>query len=151
MGHDQVFKGVLRRFFQDFLELFFPKFAARLDFESLEFQDKELFKGFPDGQRREPDVVARVRTWEGSPELVVVHIEAQATTKPDFGRRMFEYYALLWLQFDAPVFPVVLYVKVRWTDGDRNRNLPSRALRARGDEVSIRQRGAGTHLRPGVC
>jgi len=111
MGHDQIFKGVLRRFFQDFLELFFPEFAARLDFESLEFPDKGLFKGFPDGVPREPDVVARVRTWEGSPELVVVHIEAQATTKPDFGRRMFEYYALLWLQFDAPVFPVVLYVK----------------------------------------
>ncbi len=111
MGHDQVFKGILRRFFRDFLELFFPEFAARLDFESLEFQDKELFKGFPDGERREPDIVARVRTREGSPELVVVHIEAQARTEPDFGKRMFEYYALLWLSFDAPVFPVVLYVK----------------------------------------
>ena len=105
------YKGILRRFFRDFLELFFPEFAGRLDFESLEFQDKELFKGFPDGRRREPDVVARIRTWEGSPELVVVHIEAQATTKPDFGRRMFEYYALLWLSFDAPVFPIVLYVR----------------------------------------
>ncbi len=111
MGHDQVFKGVLRRFLRDFLELFFPEFAARLDFESLQFEDKELFKGFPDGLRREPDVVARVRTWEGKPEIVIVHIEAQATTEADFGRRMFEYYSLLWLQFDAPVFPVVLYVK----------------------------------------
>ncbi len=101
----------MRRFFRDFLELFFPEFAAHLDFESLEFQDKELFKGFPDGVRREPDIVARVRTREGNPEVVVVHIEAQASTKPDFGRRMFEYYALLWLSFDAPVFPVVLYVK----------------------------------------
>lgn len=25
MGHDQVFKGILRRFFRDFIELFFPK------------------------------------------------------------------------------------------------------------------------------
>jgi hypothetical protein len=24
---------------------------------------------------------------------------------------MLEYYALLWLQFDAPVFPVVLYLR----------------------------------------
>ncbi len=102
---------------RDFRELFFPEFAARLDFESLEFQDRELFKGFPDGQRREPDVVARVRTREGSPEVVVVHIEAQATTRPDFGKRMFEYYALLWLQFDAPVFPVVLYVKEGGPEG----------------------------------
>jgi hypothetical protein len=111
MGHDQVFKGILRRFFRDFLELFFPELAARLDFEYLEFPDKELFKGFPDGVSREPDVVARVRTREGKPETVVVHIEAQARTEADFGRRMFEYYALLWLSFDAPVFPIVLYVK----------------------------------------
>jgi hypothetical protein len=67
MGHDQVFKGILRRFFRDFLELFFPELAARLDFEYLEFPDKELFKGFPDGVSREPDVVARVRTREGKP------------------------------------------------------------------------------------
>ncbi len=111
MGHDQIFKAILRRFFREFLELFFPELAARLDFESLEFQDKELFKGFPDGERREPDIVARVRTREGSPEVVVVHIEAQARTEPDFGKRMFEYYALLWLSFEAPVFPVVLYIK----------------------------------------
>ena len=65
MGHDQVFKGVLRRFLRDFLELFFPEFAARLDFESVQFSDKGLFKGFPDGLPREPDVVARVKTWEG--------------------------------------------------------------------------------------
>ncbi|MGH9334845.1 MAG: hypothetical protein ACRD21_13975, partial [Vicinamibacteria bacterium] len=99
-------KGILRRFFREFLELFFPEFAARLDFESLEFPDKELFKGFPDGAPREPDVVARVRSREGSPEIVIVHVEAQSRAEKDFGRRMFEYYALLWLSFDAPVFPV---------------------------------------------
>ena len=121
MGHDQVFKGILRRFFPDFLELFFPEFAARLDFESLEFPDKELFKGFPDGVPRRPDVVAQVRTWQGSPEIVVVHIEAQATTKPEFGRRMFEYYALLWLSFDAPVFPIVLFVKEGGRGGSKPR------------------------------
>ena len=90
MGHDQVFKGVLRRFLREFLDLFFPDFAARLDFESLQFPDKGLFKGFPDGAPREPDVVARVRTREGEPEIVVVHIEVQAKTEADFGRRMFE-------------------------------------------------------------
>ena len=117
MGHDQVFKGILRRFLRNFLELFFPEFAARLGFESLEFPDEELFKGFPDGVPRTPDVVARVRTWEGRPEIVIVHIKAQSTTETDFGRRMFEYYALLWLSFDAPVFPIVLYVKEGGREG----------------------------------
>ncbi len=102
---------------REFLELFFPELAARLDFESLEFQDKEHLKGFPDGRRREPDVVTWVRTWQGSPEIVIVHVETQASTEPDFGRRMFEYYALLWLEFDAPVFPIVLYVKEGGREG----------------------------------
>ena len=38
-------------------------------------------------------------------------MEVQAETEVAFGRRMFEYYALLWLEFDAPVFPIVLYLK----------------------------------------
>ena len=111
MGHDQLFKSILRSLFREFLELFFPDYAARLDFDSVRFSDKELFKGFPDGQRREPDVVAQLRTQEGTPETVVVHVEVQADANDDFRRRMFEYYALLWLQFEAPVFPIALILK----------------------------------------
>ena len=110
MGHDQLFKSILRSLFREFLELFFPDYAARLDFASVEFSDKELFKGFPDGQRREPDVVAQVRTLEGDPEVVVVHVEVQAEPKGDFRRRMFEYYALLWLELEVPVFPIALHL-----------------------------------------
>ena len=111
MGYDQVFKGILRRFFRDFMELFFPDVAESLDFDSVDLLDKELFKGFPDGVQRTPDFVVRVRTREGEPEMVIVHIEAQAGTGRRFGRRMFEYYSLLWLSSDAPVFPIVLFVK----------------------------------------
>jgi hypothetical protein len=73
MGHDQLFKAILRSFFREFLELFFPDYAARLDFTRVAFSDKEVFKGFPDGQRREPDLVTHVRTLSGEPETVVVH------------------------------------------------------------------------------
>ncbi len=111
MGHDQLFKEVLRAFLREFLELFFPDVAARLDFDSLRFPNKELFKGFPDGRLREPDVVAEMRSRDGEPEIVLVHVELQADTRAGFGERMFEYYALLWLQFGAPVFPIVLYLK----------------------------------------
>lgn len=61
-----AWKGILRRFFREFLELFFPAIAEGLDFESLEFPDKELFKRFPDGVEQRPDVVARLRT-KGTP------------------------------------------------------------------------------------
>ena len=111
MGHDQLFKAVLEKFFRDFLELFFPKVAKRLDFRTLVFLDKELFADLPQGPTREVDVVARLETQEGEPETVLVHIEVQSRPEKDFARRMFEYSVLLWLRHRAPIFPVVLYLQ----------------------------------------
>jgi len=34
LGHDQLFKTILEALLRDFLELFFPKEAARLDFDT---------------------------------------------------------------------------------------------------------------------
>jgi hypothetical protein len=111
MGHDQLFKAVLEKFFRDFLELFFPKVAKRLDFRTLVFLDKELFADLPQGPTREADVVARLETHEGEPETVLVHIEVQSRPEKGFARRMFEYSVLLWLRHQAPIFPVVLYLQ----------------------------------------
>ena len=102
---------ILRGFFREFLELFLPEVAARLDFSSLRFPNREVFTAFPEGQRREPDVVAELRTREGEPEIVVILFEVQADVRGDLGKRMLEYYDLLWLQFDAPVFPVLLILQ----------------------------------------
>lgn len=111
MGHDQLFKAVLEKLLQAFLELFFPEVAARLDFQTLRFVDKEVFANVPEGAAREADVVARVESLEGKPEILVIHIEVQARPESDFARRMFEYYALLRMHHRLPVFPVVLYLR----------------------------------------
>jgi len=37
MGQDQLFKTILEGLLRDFLDLFFPEAAARLDFETLRF------------------------------------------------------------------------------------------------------------------
>ena len=74
MGHDQFFKDFFRTFFRDFLDLFYPDIAARLDFGSLRFLEKELFTDFPEGSLREADVVAELETRDGAKELVLVHI-----------------------------------------------------------------------------
>ncbi len=111
MGYDQLFKTILERLLRDFLELFFPETAARLDFETLRFVDKEVFANVPEGKVREADVVAKFQTHEGNPELVLVHIEVQTEPESDFPRRMFEYYAVLRLHYGIPVFPVVVYLR----------------------------------------
>jgi hypothetical protein len=111
MGHDQLFKSFLRAFFREFLELFCPEAASRLDFGTLRFLDKELFTDFPEGSMREADVVAEIRTHDGKPELILVHIEVQLRSKRDFGRRMYQYYALLWLRYQIPIYPVAVILK----------------------------------------
>ncbi len=111
MGYDQLFKTILERLLQDFLELFFPEAAARLDFQTLRFVDKEIFANVPEGTVREADVVAKLQTLEGNPELILVHIEVQTEPESDFPRRMFEYYSVLRLHYGIPVFPVVVYLR----------------------------------------
>ena len=98
MRHDQLFKRLLEKFLKDFLELFFPDVAERLDFGTVQFLDKELPMDFPRGTTREVDVVARLETHQGEPEIVLVHVEVQSRPEKDFARRMFEYSALLWLR-----------------------------------------------------
>ncbi len=111
MGYDQLFKTILESLLQDFLELFFPEAVARLDFETLRFIGKEVFANVPKGKVRQADVVARLETRDGQPELVLVHVEIQTAPKSDFPRRMFEYYSLLRLHYGLPVFPVALYLR----------------------------------------
>jgi hypothetical protein len=109
--HDALFKETLRAFLPEFVALFYPEVAARLDFaRGVEFLDKETFTDIPDGARREADLVARVHTVDGAPELLLVHVEVQSARRGEFAFRMFEYYALLRLRHRLPVFPVVVYL-----------------------------------------
>ena len=111
MGHDQLFKKLLQEHLQAFLELFFPNVARRLDFGSVRFLDKELFTDFPEGSLREADVVAELKTHEGYPELLLIHVEVQSRPEKDFAGRMFDYYALLRLRYRTPVLPIVMYLR----------------------------------------
>ncbi len=110
MPFDQIFKELLQTFFREFLELFYPEIAGHLDFDRVTFLDKELFTDIPEGSQREPDLVARVYTLEGDQELILLHIEIQAKREREFSHRMYEYYAMLWLRYKIPIFPVVLYL-----------------------------------------
>src|SRR5579871_3665036 len=92
MGHDQLFKQLLQAFFADFLQLFDAETAAALDLTTVTFRDAEVFTDVPQGERRTADLIAQVQTVQGTPELILVHVEIQREREPDFGRRMWHYY-----------------------------------------------------------
>lgn len=55
--HDRLFKEFLHRFLPDFLWIFFPAEAERLNFATLQFLDKELIINFAGQELRITDIV----------------------------------------------------------------------------------------------
>src|SRR5262252_10166570 len=94
IDHDRLFKELISTFFLEFIELFLPEVRAYIDDGSLEFLDKEVFADVTTGDRREVDLVAKVRFKEKA-TFFLVHVENQAHAHAGFSERMFTYFARL--------------------------------------------------------
>ena len=64
--HDQRLKVLLKEFFEAFFLCFFPAWAARFEFTAIDWLDKELFLAPPQGEKRQLDLVARLRLRPGA-------------------------------------------------------------------------------------
>lgn len=73
LDHDRLFKELLTTFFVDFLELFLPELASRLDHDTLVFLDKEMFTDVTSGERHEVDVLVRSRLL-GQETFFLIHV-----------------------------------------------------------------------------
>jgi predicted transposase YdaD len=108
INHDRLFKELLTTFFVDFLELFFPSIFEYLDTNSIQFVDKELFTDIVGGEKKIMDIVALAK-FQGQDYSFLVHIENQASNAPEFNRRMFRYFCSLFLKYDRPIYPIVVF------------------------------------------
>ena len=116
MEYDVLFKRLLKTFFRFFMELFFPKIASQLQWESIEFLDKEEHSQPPQEQegqsfRRAADIVVKVVTLEGEQKLI--HIEVEHPWRRSFPFRMYEYFTLLRASHGLPVFSIAIVPKRR--------------------------------------
>src|SRR6266478_2994868 len=118
--HDQHLKVLLKEFFEAFFLCFFPAWAARFEFTAIDWLDKELFLAPPQGEKRQLDLVARVRLRPGAPpprvgvtDLALVHVELESRASAlAFRPRMFEYYFQLRRDTGLPVLPIGLFLRV---------------------------------------
>ena len=108
INHDQLFKELLTTFFVEFLELFFPNVLEYLDPESITFVDKEVFTDVTKGEKKILDIVALAK-FQGQDYSFLIHIENQAKNQTDFNQRMFRYFCSLFLKYDRPVYPIVIF------------------------------------------
>jgi hypothetical protein len=99
--HDQRLKVLLREFFEQFFQCFFPDWAWRFEFTDITWLDKELFLAPPQGEKRQLDLVARLRLRPAAPPprpgvtdlVALVHVEVESRASAlAFRPRMFEYY-----------------------------------------------------------
>jgi hypothetical protein len=109
-GYDQLFKGLLRTFFGDFLALVSPQAAENLDVGRAIFLDKELFTDWPRGQRRELDLLARIPVRTGGGRSVLVHVEIEARASPEIGSRLRGYANLIQSVHDGQVVSMVMFL-----------------------------------------
>lgn len=108
INHDKLFKELLTTFFIEFLDLFFPSILEYLDTKEVTFVDKELFTDLIGGEKKILDVVALTK-FQGQDYSFLVHIENQASNQANFERRMFRYFCSLFLKYDRPVYPIVVF------------------------------------------
>jgi hypothetical protein len=117
--HDQLAKDLLRTFLADLLRLVDPRLAAALRPEDAVFLDKEVFTDWPEGKRREIDLLAEIPRRRGRGLPVLLHAEVEATARKGMGRRLWRYFNLLQARHSLQMATVVVYLRrgkpgLRW-------------------------------------
>jgi hypothetical protein len=119
--HDQRLKVLLKEFFEAFIRCFFADWAERFEYADIDWLDKELFLAPPQGEKRQLDLVARLKLRPGAPPIrpgvtdlvALVHVEVESRESTVvFRPRMFDYYVQLRRDTELPVFPIALFLRV---------------------------------------
>ena len=91
---DSPWKLLLRQYFREAIEFFFPAIAPLIDWsKAIEFLDTEFQKITPDAEigKRFADQLVKVQLKKGKELILLIHLEIQAVPEKNFPERMFIY------------------------------------------------------------
>ncbi|MBM3947478.1 MAG: hypothetical protein FJ315_08820, partial [SAR202 cluster bacterium] len=108
--HDQLFKRLFEAFLPQYVELFYPEFAGRMDFSRIVFHQQDLYTDHPVGDRYVLDVVAEVGPDGGEGKVVVLHVAIEYDRRTGIAAEMYEAYKWLQARFRDPILPLVVYL-----------------------------------------
>ena len=108
IDHDRLFKELLRTFFTEFMELFFPDVYEAIDFEHVNFLSEEVFTDIIIGEKRKVDVLIETKL-HGEEAIIIVHFEAQAKYQEYFAERMFLYFSRLYEKHRKRIIPIAIF------------------------------------------
>jgi hypothetical protein len=130
---DAPWKKVLRQYFREAMEFFFPDIAKVVDWtEPIEFLDKEFMKIAPDAAtgKRFADQLVKVYRKRGNPIFLLIHVEIQGARESGFGQRIFTYSFRILDYFGYPATSVVILCDgdPKWRPHHYNFALPGTTL-----------------------
>ena len=109
---DSPWKLLLRQYFREAVEFFFPAIAHLIDWtKAVEFLDTEFQKITPDAEvgKRFADQLVKVQLKKGKELILLIHLEIQAMPEKNFPERMFIYAIRIFELFhQAPVSLAIL-------------------------------------------
>jgi hypothetical protein len=108
---DSPWKKILRQYFQEALEFFFPDIAELVDWRTPpEFLDKEFVKIAPDAKvgRRFADQLVRLKLKRGQDLVLLIHVEVQGTPEQNFAERIFVYSLRIFDYFKQPAISLAI-------------------------------------------
>ncbi|HEV7672435.1 MAG TPA: DUF4351 domain-containing protein [Thermoanaerobaculia bacterium] len=111
--HDQLFKDLLRALFPNLLDLADAELAAQVAADrssGITFLDKEVFVDFPEGRRREADLVAELSCRWPLGKLLV-HVEIERRYSSTMGQRLWRYSYQLSQRYALPVVSIVVFLR----------------------------------------
>lgn len=106
--HDQLFKTLIKTFFKEFIEGFFPELYPHIDFSSVKFLEQELHLDFIKGRKKIVDLLVEIKL-NYRDQLLLIHLENQATYEEDFPERMFIYFNYLYAKHRKPIQPIAIF------------------------------------------
>lgn len=116
VDRDRLFRDLLKNFFLEFVDLFFPKIAVAIDPKSIRFlEDEESPKPQEQGgnspasaqQEASSNVLVQVRL-RGQESCFWVHLENSSETNIKLERRIFHTFARLDEKYNLPIYPIIL-------------------------------------------
>ena len=102
---DSPWKMVLRQYFQEAIEFFFPTIAEQIDWAiPVEFLDKEFQQLTPDSEigKRFADQLVKLYQKGGNSIILLIHLEVQAEPEDIFPERIFTYLIRIFDYFHQP-------------------------------------------------
>jgi hypothetical protein len=108
-------KETLRLCIQEYFKLFLPNLASKMNFDTIQFLDKELIALFG-GEHRITDALILVKVIiDNKEQTILIHWEQQSNRKTLFEEGMFHSFCGIYFQFRKLVFPIAMFTdQARW-------------------------------------